>query len=663
MLPNNLTFFSSLFIFNILILTVLRVGFLLHFKPSTVNLVSGTIIRSFYIGMKFDARLVSLITIPAVLLSWIPGIHLYQGSLGLIFIQWYFIAFFSACILFYFVDFGNFSYLQSRINASLLILKDGGGVWWQMIWQSYPVIRLTILLMLFVIFYASGITKLIESSLSSSEISSPEGWRSIAFNGLFSLLMAAVCYGKLSRYPLRWSDAFFHKDSFICNLSLNPVLFFLESLKEKPFECDKEKLKNLYPFMTDFFKVDKPCPETLSLKREGMPRPLVSGNPNVVIIMMETFAAYKTGVLGKADLNPSPCFDALSKEGLLFNRFYVPMENTSRSLFAALFGIPDVSTSRSSSRNPLVVNQHSIVNAFKGYSKHYFLGGSANWGNIRGMLSHNIDDLNIIDEGAFRSPVHDVWGISDADLFMEANEILAGKTEEPFFSIIQTAGNHRPFRIPADSKGFKSENADKELLGKNGFYSLEEYNGFRFLDHSLGYYFDLARQEKYFANTVFLIFGDHGTGNGSQDRRFGGLSPGPFHVPFLIYAPSLLKKKGAIDSVVSELDVMPTLAALMGKPYVNTTLGRDILDPNLEGKRGAFTFTPFEYPPRFGFMDDDYYVNVEPDESYSLYRFDSTEAKDIKDIEPDKADYMSKMAIGMHEFSKHLLYHNKRDDK
>lgn len=663
MLPNNLTFFSSLFIFNILILTALRVGFLLQFKPPGLNLLSRSIIRSFYIGMKFDARLASLITIPAFLLSWIPGIHLYQGSWGLIFIQWYFIALLSVCILFYFVDFGNFSYLQSRINASLLSLKDGGGVWWQMVWQSYPVIRLTILLILFVICYASGTTKIIELSLSSAKTYPSKEWLLITSNGVFFLLMAAVCYGKLSRYPLRWSDAFFHKDSFICNMSLNPVLFFLESLKEKPFEYDKEKLKNLYPLMTDFFKVDKPCTETLSLKREGTPRPLVPGNPNVVIILMETFAAYKTGALGKADLNPSPCFDALSKEGLLFNRFYVPMENTSRSLFAALFGIPDVSTSRSSSRNPLVVNQHSIVNAFKDHSKHYFLGGSANWGNIRGMLSHNIDGLNIVDEGAFRSPVHDVWGISDADLFMEANEMLAKKTEEPFFSIIQTAGNHRPFRIPADSKGFKPENADKDVLTKNGFYSLEEYNGFRFLDHSLGYYFDLARQEKYFDNTVFLIFGDHGTGNGSQDRRFGGLSPGPFHVPFLIYAPSLLENKGVIDSVVSELDVMPTLASLMGKPYINTTLGRDVLNPAMQDKSGAFTFTPFEYPPRFGFMDDNYYVNVEPDESYALYKLDSSEAADIKNTEPERAEYMSKMAIAFHEFSKHLLYHNKRDDE
>ena len=161
MLPDNLIFFSTLFIFNILILTALRIGFLLNFKPSDLKLASKAIIRSLYIGTKFDARLISLITIPALILSWMPGIHLYQGEWSIIFIQWYFISLLSIVLLFYFVDFANFSYLQSRTNASLLALKDAGGIWWKMILQSYPVIRLSIALLLFILFYKTGSIKAI----------------------------------------------------------------------------------------------------------------------------------------------------------------------------------------------------------------------------------------------------------------------------------------------------------------------------------------------------------------------------------------------------------------------------------------------------------------------------------------------------------------------
>jgi phosphoglycerol transferase MdoB-like AlkP superfamily enzyme len=323
--------------------------------------------------------------------------------------------------------------------------------------------------------------------------------------------------------------------------------------------------------------------------------------------------------------------------------------------------MPDASRGRYSSWNPLLVDQHTIMNYFTGYKKMYFLGGSANWGNIRGLLSHNIKDLEIFEEGSYHSPVLDVWGISDADLFMEANEILREKKEKPFFAFIQTSGNHRPFLIPKDSRGFKTVKVKKNKLIKNGFYSLEEYNGFRFLDHGLGYYFELAREEAYFNNTIFVIMGDHGTLNGARDTRFGDLSFGAFKIPLLIYAPGLIKEPGKIATVISELDVLPTLAGLIGKPYINTTLGRDVFDPAYKDRMFAFTYTPFRMVPRVGLMDEEFYVNVEPDGSYSLYRWDPSLApRDLKMQYPEKAKQMADMAVGIMEYSRYLLYHNKK---
>ncbi len=337
------------------------------------------------------------------------------------------------------------------------------------------------------------------------------------------------------------------------------------------------------------------------------------------------------------------------------------MENTSRSLFALMVGMPDASRGRYSSWNPLLVDQHTIMNYFTGYKKMYFLGGSANWGNIRGLLSHNIKDLEIFEEGSYRSPVLDVWGISDADLFMEVNEILRGVKENPFFACIQTSGNHRPFLVPKDSRDFKTVQVKKKILRKNGFYSLEEYNGFRFLDHCLGYYFELARREKYFNNTIFVIIGDHGTMGGARDTRFGDLSFGSFKVPLLIYAPGLIQESGKIATVMSELDVLPTLAGLIGKPYINTTLGRDVFDPVYKDRMFAFTYTPFRMVPRVGLLDEEFYVNVEPDGSYSLYRWDPSMAlRDLKWQYPERAKRMADMALAIMEYSRYLLYHNQK---
>lgn len=92
-------------------------------------------------------------------------------------------------------------------------------------------------------------------------------------------------------------------------------------------------------------------------------------------------------------------------------------------------GIPDIEEVETSSRNPLVVRQHVIANEMGDYAKFYFLGGSASWGEIRGLLSTNIKGLRIYEEGSYTAPREDVWGSSDMNLFKEANKVL--KTAGP----------------------------------------------------------------------------------------------------------------------------------------------------------------------------------------------------------------------------------------
>jgi hypothetical protein len=60
---------------------------------------------------------------------------------------------------------------------------------------------------------------------------------------------------------------------------------------------------------------------------------------------------------------------------------------TARSVFANISGLIDTQTFKTATQNPLIVNQNTLVNAFTDYQKLYFLGGSANWGNIRGLIT------------------------------------------------------------------------------------------------------------------------------------------------------------------------------------------------------------------------------------------------------------------------------------
>ena len=168
----------------------------------------------------------------------------------------------------------------------------------------------------------------------------------------------------------------------------------------------------------------------------------------------------------------------------------------------------------------------------------------------------------------------DGWGVSDVVLFDKAHKILR-EEKRPFFAFIQTAGNHRPYGIPDDHPGFELAQVDAKQLAQNGFDSLAAFNGLRYLDFALGSFFEKARKDPYFAKTVFVLYGDHGNPSTVQTPWQELLLTG-YHVPFVIYAPELVK--GRIDFTASLPDSLPTALSLIGVPYLNTALGRDLLD-------------------------------------------------------------------------------------
>ena len=62
----------------------------------------------------------------------------------------------------------------------------------------------------------------------------------------------------------------------------------------------------------------------------------------------------------------------MARDGWFMPTFFVPVSGTARTVFASMSGIPDVSTYKTASRNPLISHQRSIVNELQGYEKLYF---------------------------------------------------------------------------------------------------------------------------------------------------------------------------------------------------------------------------------------------------------------------------------------------------
>ncbi|MCB4757494.1 MAG: LTA synthase family protein, partial [Elusimicrobia bacterium] len=623
---------------------------------------AGLLARSLLIGARFDLRLVLILLLPFLPLGGIRLFSPFRHRVSRIAWQVYFGVAFLLVQLVYVFDAGHTAYLGARIEASVFGFLANPDISARMVWQSYPVIWIALGLGLLTWGYALLISRFV-ARMSGLERFSSRLKGKVGLGLLTFFLVAVGLYGRLGQYPLRWSDAFFSHNAFASSLALNPVLNLYDTLDFRASRCDIDLVRKYYPRMAAYLGVEKPDPESLTFARTGTSRAKVRGAPpNVVVVLLESFAPYKMSLFGNP-LPSTPFFDAMARGGLLFDHCFAPHASTARGVFALLTGIPDVELGWTSSRNPSAVNQRSILNDFAGCKKFYFLGGSASWANIRALLSHNIDDLKIYEEGDFTSPREDVWGISDLMLFKEANDVLRGETR-PFFAFIQTSGAHRPFTIPKNNWGFKMMTASSEELKKFGFNSLEEFNSFRFLDHSLGFFFDQARKEKYFENTIFVLLADHGIsayGGDHWPRYYTELTLTRVHIPLVFYAPKLIPRPQRLTRVASQIDLLPTIAGLARRRYTNTTLGRDLLDPRSDDVPLAF-INLYGKENEIAVMNNDFYFSMWANHGGKrLHALKSpSPMENVVAQFPQVVSVMEEETEGIYQTALYMLTHNKR---
>lgn len=640
----------------LILFTLMRLGFWWFFKGSE-PLTLHDAAKAWGLGLRYDLRVALVLALPNILLFNIRFFNprWSRGARKLWKIYW--VTAMTLAFSFYLFDFGYYEYLRTHTNATALRFLLDFSISMQMIWQSYPVLKAFAIIFAFALIYSLIFSRWILPAVNKSI-------ENISFNQSFTngivatLVVIAGLYGKFSSYPLRWSDAFFSSSAFTTALAVNPIHYFFDTLKYRKTGYDKEKTKKYISSVRQYLGLASGS--SLDLKRDVLPTPL-EAPVNVVVIVLESQAAYKTGIFGNV-ANPTPHLDQIAKKATLFRKHYVPSEGTARSIFGILTAIPDVNTDYTSSRNPLIANQHLIMNAFSDAKKFYFLGGSTSWGNIRGLISYNIPDLEIVEEGSFSSDRNDVWGISDLDLFKEAHRRFNTIKDQPFFAVIQTAGFHRPYTIPKNHDDFKLANPSPEKIKDGGFISVDELNSLRFQDYSLGKFFELAEKSDYFKNTLFVIQGDHGL----PDNNAKNLTPGEiqfglsrWHVPLIFYSPRLLPDPQKIDEISSELDVMTTVATLAGKAHVNSTLGRNLFAPDSENPRTALLYTYYESPPGIALIDENFLVRCSARLSCSgLYNYTQDPQTDLSATESERYQKMQELTFGLYETAKYLLYNN-----
>ena len=294
------------------------------------------------------------------------------------------------------------------------------------------------------------------------------------------------------------------------------------------------------------------------------------GKKNIVLFVLESFnrehSKYLMPHLNKNN-GYTPFLDSLMREGYVFTNTFSNGRKSIESLPSILASIPSFKTPF-----PLLPESvgemkalPSILEDF-GYSTHFFCGTTENQmgfeaiGKMEGIQHfYNRTHFEKLHPGKNRS---NEWGIWDMDFLLYAENEF-NQLDTPFFATIYTLTSHHPFNLPEEYQG-------KMPSGVNPLQPCVAYT-----DLSIRKFFEAARTEPWFDNTIFVFVADHASGYNAYEES--QTAKGSTAIIYFLYTPDH-SLQGNSHEIVQQLDIMPTMLGLMGyeKPYF--AFGRDVFN-------------------------------------------------------------------------------------
>ncbi len=212
-LPQRMQVALVLIGLNMMLFTAFRILFWGVFRSSAVEAPASDLWWALYLGFKFDLRLSLLICIPVMALSWIPGLNFVRSVIARKIWLVYLIAMTLFLVLTYFVDLAHYGYLHDRLNASAIDHVLSFSIALRFVWETYAVIPGVLLIVAVAVGYGWMVNRFAFRKLWR-EGRPLTAWQRVAVVCVALVLSGLGIYGKWSRYPLRWSEAYFSTNPF-----------------------------------------------------------------------------------------------------------------------------------------------------------------------------------------------------------------------------------------------------------------------------------------------------------------------------------------------------------------------------------------------------------------------------------------------------------------
>ena len=378
---------------------------------------------------------------------------------------------------------------------------------------------------------------------------------------LFLVFVVITGRGGIGMKPLAIVHAYSSGSSSFGNLVLNGV--FSASHSSLSAAVERKSISELQIIETlnfphDFWQKQFP----LAQKNESIP----GKSYNLVILFVESLTPRYIDSFGGNDYKITPNLDRLSAKGWKFNRFFSHGQRSIEGAQSVLTGMPSI------------LGLPTIANLSSNYSKIAVLAEQNGTSTI--FVNSTLRESFLAQAIAASTGFSEYYGKEDMPLLLdylpeEKDRNLGWDYETLMFSLEKINNRKTSFlafiNLSTDHTPFPKLNAPfnrhpHHATGEGGYL-----NSLHYTDWAIGEFFNKAKNEHWFENTIFVITADHVLAhfqNGDLLERF--------RIPLIFYAPKLLKPR-IIETVSSQLDLMPTFIEFMGLDAEYTALGTSLL--------------------------------------------------------------------------------------
>ncbi len=282
---------------------------------------------------------------------------------------------------------------------------------------------------------------------------------------------------------------------------------------------------------------------------------------NVILICMESLSGDYMSYVGD-NQNITPNLDRIAKDSIFFENLYATGTRTVRGMEALTLNLPPT-PGQSIIYRPEGTNLVTTFSPFlkRNYDCAFFYGGDGRFDYMNRFF--RTAGCRVMDVGAWEKSditFKTSWGACDEDLFnktiSEADKSFAAA--KPFNYFCMTTSNHRPYDFPAGRIDMPSHSGRRAAV--------------KYSDWAVGNFLENAAKRPWFKDTLVIFCADHCASSAGKSD----LDVTKFHIPAMIYNPTLLTKK-KVGALCSQIDVMPTVFGLLRWNYETLGFGHDQL--------------------------------------------------------------------------------------